>query len=49
VLSARDPDTYEAAVAALLDHQRAAECDFVAVPDPGDQVDWPWLASTSAR
>jgi hypothetical protein len=49
VLSALDPDPYEAAVAALLDHLRGTEVGFVAVPDPGDQVGWPWLAATSAR
>src|SRR6266567_5379461 len=33
VLSALDPDTYETAVAALLDH-RDTEAGFVAVPEP---------------
>jgi hypothetical protein len=46
VLSALDPDTYETAVAALLDH-RDTETAFVAVPSLGEDLGWPWLAATS--
>ena len=49
VLSALDSDTYEAAVAALLGHQPGTEVGFVAVPDLGDDLGWPWLEATSTR
>lgn len=48
VLSAPDPHTYEAAVAALLDHHRDIEAGFVAVPSLGEDLGWPWLEATSA-
>jgi hypothetical protein len=49
VLSARDPDTYETAVAALLDHHRDTEAGFVAAPGLGEDLGWPWLEATSAE
>jgi hypothetical protein len=48
VLSAADRDVYEAAVAALLTRQRAAEVGFVAAPGLDGEVGWPWLATTSS-